>query len=122
MDVLTPQQACDLDLTGRSFLHQQGRTVCRGVVESLAIEDGQWQLQVRDVEYLDRDTRQWVLKRSQDTYDSMLGDSGFYLYPDGRLEISGYGMVVHVAPAVADPWMAYDWPSTDGYPGGPMAK
>ncbi|MEL7543458.1 MAG: hypothetical protein AAGJ70_06755 [Pseudomonadota bacterium] len=117
---ISPSDAAGTTVEGRSFLHQQGATVCRGLVESLSATEASWELVVRRVEYRDKATGGWVLKRDRDDYGGVLDHCSFYLHPDGRLEISDYGMVFHIAPDVASPWTTYDWPALDSYPGGPM--
>ena len=107
-------------MVGRSFLHQQGATVCRGFVEKLTVGDDSWELIIRDIEYLDRTDHSWTLKLNRGDYGGSLDYSTFYLHADGRIEISGYGMVIHVAPKLSEPWTEYHWPELDNYPGGPM--
>ncbi len=121
-ETLSAAQARSLDITGLAFLHEQGSTVTRGFVVALEVDAGSWTLRLRDVEALNKSAGGWEPEADVEEYRGHVGENTFVRYDDGMLEISGYGMVTHVAPATADPWVDIDWPELDGYDGGPMSR
>ena len=119
----TPFTLADLavvDLVGRCFLHEQGRYTGRGFVSGFELEPDRWDIQVRDIERYDSTSRIWAADRASDEYCSTVGPYDAATVDAGDIiSLSGYGMVVHIAPA-GQRWSQVNWPETDGYPGGPM--
>lgn len=111
---LPPTQLAAMDLAGRLFLHEQGAFVGRGRVSDLAIDSNRWELAVREVERLDPVTRLWSPDCDTDTYCGDIRDAHTFQFDPstGLITISGYGLVVYIAPADAQ-WADVDWPETD---------
>ena len=63
---LSWEAAAMLALDGRLFLHQQGRTLCRGRVAGLRLSDGYWDLLVAEIDYFDREERCWERRVAED--------------------------------------------------------
>lgn len=109
-----------MELKGRCFLHEQGRYTGRGFVSGFELETDRWDMQVRDIERYDSTSRAWAADRASDEYCSTVDpDEAATIDADGIISLSGYGMVVHIAPA-GQGWSQVNWPETDSYPGGPM--
>jgi|GEM_PF-5439043 len=119
---LSAEDVIARDIVGRAFLHEQGQFVCRGYVASFMVEGDYWTLKVRDVEFLDKMAMAWRHDTGMDQYGGSLSTHCSFEEDtiDGVISLSGYGMVVHVAPACDNPWGEVDWPELDGYEGGPM--
>lgn len=109
-----------MELKGRCFLHEQGRYTGRDFVSGFELETDRWDMQVRDIERYDSANRTWAADRASDEYCSTVGPyDAATINAEGIISLSGYGMVVHIAPA-GQGWSQVNWPETDGYPGGPM--
>ena len=119
---LSPEDIADFPLSGRPFLHEQGQSVCRGFVVDFQIEDGSWTVTVRDVEYLDKLTGQWHREVDRDEYGDTLSNHASFEEDteDNMICLTGYGIVIYVAPACDSPWQMVEWPELDGYEGGVM--
>lgn len=120
--VLTPEQLASMDMSGRPFLHQQGSTITRGFVVGLQIEDGYWDLSIRDVQYLNRDSQVWEFGPSTDEYGGqIMYDFQFQIdEKTGVISLGGYGMETYVGPNVENPWRRVHWPATDYTPEGKL--
>ena len=122
MNEIPPEHAARLPWADRAFLHVQGRATVRGYVVGLRMDESSWDLEIRDVEYLQRDEPRWERTRDRDVYGGNLVGTSFYLGADESVEISSYGMIVHVAPLMPSPWQQYDWPALGRHEGGPMGE
>ncbi|WP_127562480.1 hypothetical protein [Nioella ostreopsis] len=118
------------DLKDRPFLSEQGNTVTRGFIADFRIVPPGWDLNLRDVDYLDKKTRRWVRRRQHDIYSS--SDEYFcQVFSDTtrssetHLEIGGYGFTVFVGPKMDAPWRSIQWADvlgTDCFHGGVLGE
>ncbi|WP_300528806.1 hypothetical protein [Maricaulis sp.] len=119
---LPPQNLAKRDLSGWPFLHQQGASVCRGFAVAFRADGDEWELDVRDVEYLDWRKGEWVLEMKQDTYGGAIRSPGNIEEDsdDGMISVYGYGTETYLAVPCKKPWSKIDWPETDSWEGGPL--
>tara|TARA_R110001599_G_C11835356_1_gene618802 strand:+ start:64 stop:483 length:420 start_codon:yes stop_codon:yes gene_type:complete len=110
----------DLDLEGRPFLQEQGNTVTRGFVRFLEADEGHWTLAIRDVEYLDKRTGLWAPDTPEDEYGGRLDCTEVSRLWGGQppifdrgLQISCYGIFIHIGMSSDRPWRDNDWPELD---------
>ena len=120
--ILTANEMEEIDLSGRPFLHQQGSTVTRGFVVGLTINDGDWDLSIRDVQYLDRIANVWQPGPAKDQYGSTIMHEFHFKIDDERniVSLGGYGSETYVGPDVENPWRRIHWPPTDYTPEGKL--
>lgn len=113
--ILKPDETAAIDLAGRPFLHQQGSTVTRGYVVSLNVEDGYWDLAVRDVQYLNRISQVWEPGPATDEYGGQIRHEAQFQEDakTGVISIDGYAMETYIGPNVENPWRRVHWPATD---------
>ncbi|MEL6862319.1 MAG: hypothetical protein AAGL11_10795 [Pseudomonadota bacterium] len=119
---LSPGTLANIDVAGWSFLHQQGRALCRGRVIGLTCDEERWDLDLGQVEYWNWQTKCWETAKDEDEYGSSFGYAWQAdLDPKtGIISLPGYAMETYLAPKSAAPWSDVEWPETDSYPGGPM--
>lgn len=119
---LKPLELVGIDFSGCPFFHEQGSATCRGYVVRLEITEERWDLFLRDVEYLDRDTGQWTLRYPEDEYCGMVGDYWRASFdPKTKIySIPGYGSETHIGP-MEHSFTSIDWPEMDYWPGGPLS-
>ena len=109
-----------LDLEGRPFLQEQGNTVTRGFVRFLDVADDHWTLAIRDVEYLDKRTGRWAPDAPEDEYCGPAEHTAVTRLWGGQnpifdlgLQITCYGIFIHVGVFSDRPWRDNDWPELD---------
>ena len=110
--------ACDF--TDRPCLHEQGQVVVRGFVRSLTVSDDGWELRLRDAELLRKFESTWEVLQEDEHYAGPLNLSAFKwcrdresASKDKALNITCYGMVVHIGLNLPDPWRDNCWPDLD---------
>ena len=109
-----------LPLAGRRFLHCQGLSFCRGFVDAFrSLEDG-WELDVRAIEYRNRQTGLWELKTERDEYCARIGHFSYYYWLNGVIEINGYGLKTFIADSSESDWSDVHWPMIGPHDGGPI--
>ena len=121
---LSIEHVLEKDLKDCLFLHEQGQTVLRGYVSSFVVKDGNWELNVRDVEYLDKSSYEWR-KDSDEDYFGGQTDHHFSAdldEKDGLVSIQGYGMEIIISTDKDKPLSKIDWPELDGFEGGRMTN
>lgn len=130
-DVWPIDRLVQLDLYDRPFLHEQGNSVTRGFVRFLSIDDVSWHLFVRDVEVLDKRTGNWRPDMPEESYGGDRKHVHVVRYWSGRhpifdtgIEISGYGIFIHIGVHSDRPWTDNHWPEldTEWLQSGPMYK
>lgn len=111
-----------LDVQGWCFLHKQGRACVRGYVVKLSVDADGWDLDLRDLEYLDRKTGNWDRRKDKDRYRATLRQGWVAQRFAGSdvISLPGYAMMTLLSPRVDNPWEEIEWPSTSDYPGGPL--
>lgn len=114
---LSLRQLTLVDLCGRPFMHVQGRTVTRGFVWFLEVDDSYWRLFVKNVQYLNLRIGKWRPDETQERYGGELDHtyavrywSGLNPIFDAGIEIGGGGMVFHIGLQTNDPWSESAWP------------
>lgn len=119
-----------LDLLGRPLLSEQGNTVTRGIVTGFRYDETNWYLDLAQVDYLDKATRQWNRRLETDEYTSEHSMYGITYEDDAHtrelhLEIGGYGMTVFIGTKSDAPWRKMEWRNilqTDHFEGGILGE
>ncbi|MEM7597169.1 MAG: hypothetical protein AAF382_05675 [Pseudomonadota bacterium] len=127
---MSSEEFSELDLVGRPFLSEQGNTVTRGFVTGFRCDIQSWYLDLAQVDYLDKKTKQWNRRLETDEYTSDRDTFGV-TYSDSThtkelyLEIGGYGMSVFLGAKSDHPWKTLVWCDilqTDVFKGGILGE
>ena len=109
-----------IDLYARPFLHEQGNSVTRGFVQGLSVDDDHWHLHVYDVEFLSKDSGDWLHDAKTDHYSGGCDQSSVSRYWSGRIpvfdvgiDLIGYGSFTFIGIRSDNPWQENDWPELD---------
>ena len=119
-----------IDLGGRPMLSEQGRVVTRALVARFRYDAHNWYLDLKQVDYLDKETGQWTRRYETDEYTSEIDGFEINYYDAAHedvayLKIGGYGMSVFLGIKSDAPWTTMKWPNilqTDAFEGGILGE